>query len=118
MDEKRKRRSFEKTTYIIKKKIYEVLPPISQFEIETTDFVPNFLNNLPNPIYNVENVDIDERIIEWKINYLFVHFKHEIISYYKQMRKNKECNVDIESGDVKDSLTILAELLSKQIIDF
>lgn len=114
MSKKPDEESFEKTIDIIKDRLYQIIPPISQFEIETTDFIPNFLNDLPNPIYQVKNKysTIKDNLIDWKLKYLFDNFKNDIIEYYKQLRKSK--NYDLEM----DCISMLAEILCYRIYDF
>lgn len=113
MNKKYDEQSFEKTVHIIKERLYQIIPPISQIEIEMTNFIPNFLNELPNPIYqgNNEHTDINDNIIEWKLNYLFDHFKNDIIAYYKQLRKSKVYDFEL------DCISLLAEVLCWKIYD-
>ena len=111
MNKKYDEQSFQNTVHIIKNKLYQIIPPISQIEIEMTNFVPNFLNELPNPIYQANKGNINDNIIEWKLNYLFDHFKNDIIDYYKQLRKYKIYDFEL------DSISMLAEILCGRIYD-
>lgn len=113
MNKKYDEQSFEKTVHIIKERLYQIIPPISQIEIEMTNFIPNFLNELPNPIYQGKNkqAGINDNIIEWKLNYLFDHFKNDIIAYYKQLRKSKIYDFEL------DCISLLAEVLCCRIYD-
>lgn len=111
MNKKYDEQSFQNTVHIIKNRLYQIIPPISQIEIEMTNFVPNFLNELPNPIYQKNKGNINNNIIEWKLNYLFDHFKNNIIDYYKQLRKWKIYDFEL------DSISMLAEILGRKIYD-
>lgn len=108
MSKKYDEQSFQNTIHIIKNRLYQIIPPISQIEIEMTNFVPNFLNEFPNPIACDK---IARDLIEWKLNYLFDNFKNDIIAYYKQLRKWKIYDFEL------DSISMLAEILCGRIYD-